>query len=349
MAALTDYDLDMLRGQFERWGFKPSHADRLLQTFYRQAGRIRLEDLVLGRQLTERIREEITLRQSQVALRSVGLEGTVKLLISFSQGQAIESVLMPTRQTRRAAGCLSSQIGCAMGCDFCASTRNGLARNLEAGEMVEQFLWLKEEAEASGRLLHTLVFMGMGEPLLNLDNVLRAVDRIANVKMGELGWRQITLSTVGIVPGIEQLADREPRVNLALSLHAADDAVRSRLIPANRRYPVADIIAATKRFYRISGHVTNIAYCLMDGVNDSDEQAKQLAELLRDFKTHVNLIPYNAIGAGLSGTVYRSPPFERTKAFLGILRGAGIVAHLRSPRGSDVNAACGQLAGIAAN
>src|ERR1044072_8093925 len=153
---------------------------------------------------------------------------------------------MPPPRPDRAAGCVSSQIGCAMGCDFCASTKSGLERNLEAGEIVEQFLHLKSIAAESGRRLTSLVFMGMGEPMHNLDNVITAIRRIAHPDLGGLGWRQVTVSTVGVVPGIDKLADADLNVHLAISLHAPDDATRAKLVPANRRYPVTEIIAAAR-------------------------------------------------------------------------------------------------------
>ncbi|HEY3324164.1 MAG TPA: 23S rRNA (adenine(2503)-C(2))-methyltransferase RlmN [Planctomycetota bacterium] len=341
-----DFDINALQIQFAEWGQKPSHADRLLREFYNHAGVVDLERLKIGKALTERLQKEISLRQSHVLARRESADGTVKLLVGFERGGAVESVLMPTNYAERAAGCLSSQIGCAMGCDFCASTRHGLERNLDAGEIVEQFLRLKEEAArptASPRRLSTVVFMGMGEPLLNLDAVLTAIRRIAGKGMGEIGGKQIMVSTVGIVPGIMKLAEADLKVTLALSLHAPDDATRSRIIPANKRYPVREIIAATKHFYEITGRVTNIEYCLLSGVNDSDAHARALADLLKGFRTHVNLIPYNATGASNSGVVYQAPSPERVAAFAAIVRGGGLLTHLRRARGNDVGAACGQL------
>jgi 23S rRNA (adenine2503-C2)-methyltransferase len=162
--------------------------------------------------------------------------------------------------------------------------------------------------------------------------------------MGALGWRQVTVSTVGIVPGIDRLADADLNVHLAVSLHAPDDATRARIVPANRRYAVADVVAATRRFYTRTGRLVTIEYCLLDGVNDSDDHAAALAALLAGFRAHVNLIPYNAIGGpGVSGTVYRRPPPDRVARFLDLLRNAGVVAHARDTRGGDVAAACGQL------
>ncbi|MGE5610933.1 MAG: 23S rRNA (adenine(2503)-C(2))-methyltransferase RlmN, partial [Bacillota bacterium] len=299
--------------------------------------------LKLGKLIESRLGSQIPIRQSHIVARTRSTDGTLKLLVGFAGGGAVESVLMLAPDGRRAAGCISSQIGCAMRCDFCASTRRGLERSLEAGEIVEQFLHLRHEAKLIGRRLATIVFMGMGEPMYNLPNVIRAIRRIAAPEMGELGGRQITVSTVGIVPGIDTLAEADLNVHLAVSLHAPDDATRSRIVPMNRRYGVAEIMAAARRFQGRTGRIVTIEYCLLDGINDSDTQAHMLADLLGGFRAHVNLIPYNPIGMGLSGIAYATPPAGRVQSFYDILFGRGVVVHLRRPRGDDVNAACGQL------
>ena len=230
-----------------------------------------------------------------------------------------------------------------MGCDFCASTKNGFDRNLSAGEIVEQVLHLGREAADSGRRLATLVFMGMGEPMLNLPNVAEAIRRVSDRRLPGIGRRYITVSTVGVVPGIDALADSGLGVNLAVSLHAPDDATRAKIVPTNRRWDVAGIVAATERYWRVTNRVPVIEYTMLDGLNDSEDQAHLLARLLGRMRAHVNLIPYNAIGPGLSGTVYRAPPMERMERFLQVLRDARFSAHFRITRGGDVNAACGQL------
>jgi len=347
MNALSDYTPRTLGETFSDWGFKPSHAARLLREFYNSGGSVDLTALKLGTALTERLRHEIVMRKSTVLSRAKSADGTVKLLLGFENGGAVESVLMTTNYAERAAGCISSQIGCAMGCDFCASTKRGLERNLEAGEMVEQFLHLREHAALSKRRLSTLVFMGMGEPLQNYDNVVAAIERIAGEGMGALGGKQITVSTVGIVPGILKLAEANLKVTLALSLHAPDDETRSKIVPLNRRYPVQEIIDAAKHYLDVTGRITNVEYCILDGINDSDDHARNLAELLRGFRTHLNIIPFNAIGTSLTGVVYRQPSAERIERFVAILREQRVATHLRKTRGDDVNAACGQLREVA--
>ena len=346
MPALTDHDIPSLRALLTQWGFNPAHAPRLLHAFYADPGGRELDALCdrnTGLALRAKLLETHTARASRVTARHESADGTIKLLIGLDRGGAVETVLMPWHHPERAAGCVSSQIGCAMGCDFCASTRRGLERDLEAGEIVEQFLFLRQASREKGRRLTSLVFMGMGEPMHNLDNVIAAIRRIAGQGLGMLGWKHITVSTVGIVPGIEKLTDADLNVHLALSLHAPDDATRERIVPTGKRWKVADIMAAARRFEQKTSRIPTIEYTLLAGVNDSEEQAILLADLMDEFRAHVNLIPYNAIGPGLSGKVYRRPEEAKMNRFLEILRARRVVAHFRRTRGDDVNAACGQL------
>jgi 23S rRNA (adenine2503-C2)-methyltransferase len=340
--SLLDYNVASFAAELERLGENAAHAAKILRTFYAGGD---LDRLPILKSLRARLASDYAGRPGRVRARHVSGDGTIKLLLGFESGGTAEAVLMPTYREGITAGCVSSQIGCAMGCDFCASTKAGLERNLTAGEIAEQFLRLRQESLAPSRprRLKTLVFMGMGEPLHNLDNVLAAIERIAHPDLGGLGWRQVTVSTVGIVPGIDRLAGSGLNVNLALSLHAPDDPTRAKIVPSNRRYPVADIIEAAKRYDARTGRVVNVEYCMLGGVNDHDEQAHLLADLLEDFRAHVNLIPYNPIGVGVSGAVYVRPSSARVVAFLDILRRRGVVAHVRVTRGDDVAAACGQL------
>jgi 23S rRNA (adenine2503-C2)-methyltransferase len=344
MKALTDYDIASLASMLVQWGFKPSHARRLLGHFYRYAGQpIDFDRLLVPRALQRRLQEQVPLRQSHIAASTMAPDGTTKILVEFDAGGAVESVLMPSQRPDRAAGCVSSQIGCAMGCDFCATTQAGLVRDLTAGEIAEQFLHLKALALSQGRRLQTVVFMGMGEPMLNLDHVIGGIRRIADPVLGAVGWRNVNVSTVGIVPAIHRFIDAGLNVNLTLSLHAPDDQTRARIIPAARRFPIADLLAAAKRFLSEERLFPTIAYCLLEGINDSDEHACHLADLMAGFRAHVNLIPYNHIGPGISGTVYRPSSPQRLQEFLRILHARKVVAHGRDSRGGQVNAACGQL------
>ena len=378
--ALSDFEVRSLGDLFEQWGYPRANAGRLLRRYYNCGGE-GLDGTVVSPALASRLVREIGLRGTSVVARREATDGTVKLLVGLaterrsdeatkgndgrdphtsslrafvaSSLSSVECVLMPSHRPDRAAGCVSSQVGCAMACDFCASTKAGVERSLTSGEIVEQFLWLRWEALRLGRRLQTLVFMGMGEPLMNYENVVAAIRRLAGEELGALGWRHVTVSTVGIVPGIDRLREEDLGVHLAVSLHAPDDDTRSAIVPTGRRYRVADILAAVQRYQQASGRIATIEYTLLEGVNDSDAQAELLAQRLaectpgatahRDTRMHVNLIPYNSIGPGVSGRVYQRPSVERMNRFLEILRGRGIVAHFRRTRGDDIDGACGQL------
>jgi 23S rRNA (adenine2503-C2)-methyltransferase len=360
-AALAHYTLAELEHQLASWGYKPAHAARVLRTFYATGGGTRSEDtaehLRLPAGLAEKLQALCVPALSSppsapnsapspaysLAARQVAADGTTKLLLRLADTRTVESVLMPDFRADRAAGCISSQVGCAMGCDFCATTKTGFERNLTAGEIVEQFLALRREALAVGRRLQTLVFMGMGEPMLNLDHVLAAIDRIADNRLGALGWRQITVSTVGIVPGIDALTAAGLNVHLAVSLHAPDDTTRAQLLPMGKRFPIAEILAAADRFQASRGRPVTIQYCLLRSVNDSPDHARTLAAVLGPRRMHVNLLRYNPTGLSLKGHTYVPSSDDTAEAFATILREQKIVAHFRRSRGPDIDAACGQL------
>ncbi len=344
MKALSEFEPDELADVLAAWGFKRSHARRLLLSYYAHAGAVAWAGLRAPRALRERMHAEAAPAVCRPVARRVAEDGAVKLLLRLADGRTVESVLMPAYRADRAAGCLSSQVGCALACDFCATAQTGFERNLSAGEMVEQFLQLGREARALGRRLQTVVFMGMGEPLLNLEPVLAAIRRIAGGGLGALGWRQVTVSTVGIVPGIDALAAAGTGVNLAVSLHAPDDATRARLLPAGRRFGVAEILAAADRYQAANGgRPVSIQYCLLKGVNDSPAQARALADRLAGRRMHVNLLHYNPTGVSLTGRTYEPSPVAAEDAFMDELKARGVVAHFRRPRGRDIDAACGQL------
>jgi 23S rRNA (adenine2503-C2)-methyltransferase len=318
---LPDLSPEELAAWMKTKGFKPTHAPRVIRQIFETAISVDQMPSRLGEQLTQ----SFSSKAAELARQQVSEDGTAKLLLRLADGRTVESVLMPDYHPLRAAGCISSQVGCAMGCDFCATTQTGFERNLTSGEIIEQFLHLRREARKTGRTLRTLVFMGMGEPMLNLKNVLAAVRRIADPQFGAFGWRQITISTV------------------ALSLHAPDDATRADLLPMGRRFPVQDILEAADRYQAQTGRITTIQYCLLDGVNDSLAQARDLARLLAERRMHVNLLRYNPTGLSLRGRHYAPSSTEHTEAFLAELRTHGAIAHLRRARGPDIDAACGQL------
>jgi 23S rRNA (adenine2503-C2)-methyltransferase len=343
MRALSEYSLEELQREFSGWGFKAGHAAPVLRAHYAQESESPLDPLLLPKSLSRRLLGAAKGAGFSPAARQEAADGTVKLLVRLGDGKTVEAVMMPDFRGDRAAGCVSSQVGCAMGCDFCATTKTGYERNLTSGEIVEQFLALRREARAGGRRLQTLVFMGMGEPMLNLDAVIAAIRRIGGGDLGALGWRQITVSTVGIVPGIDSLADSGLKVHLAVSLHAPDDETRASLLPMGRRFGVADILAAAERYQARTARPVTIQYCLLRGINDSTEQALQLAALVGSRRMHVNLLRYNPTGISLRGVAYEASPDAAALAFLETLRDRNVVAHFRRPRGRDIDAACGQL------
>jgi 23S rRNA (adenine2503-C2)-methyltransferase len=341
---LADFDLAGLQEQLATWGLKRVHASRVLRAFYaHDGGPVDWSGLGLPVALVARLDGAFSASVSMLAARQVAPDGTAKLLLRLHDGRTVESVMMPDYRGERVAGCLSTQVGCAMGCDFCATTKTGFERNLTAGEMVEQFLALRREARAIGRKLHTIVFMGMGEPLLNLDAVLAAIHRIASNGLGNLGWRQITVSTVGIVPGMDALDATGLNINLAVSLHAPDDTTRAQLLPMGRRYGVAEIMAAMDRFQGRRGRPTIIQYCLLRGVNDSREHARALAAVVGARRIHVNLLTYNPTGLSLRGIAYEPSTEAAAEAFFEELRAHKVVTHFRRSRGPEIDAACGQL------
>lgn len=343
MLDLSEATLESLGERLAAEGFKPSHAGPLLRRHYGAREEAAVNGHPLPGALAGLVAQAREARMRSVAARTVASDGTVKLLVRGPDGRTVECVLMPGHRSDRAAGCLSSQVGCAMGCDFCATGTLGLERNLSGAEIVDQFLLLRAEALAAGRRLQTVVFMGMGEPLNNLDAVLPAIRRIADNALGGLGWGQVTVSTVGIVPGIDALARSGLGVNLALSLHAPDDATRARLLPAGRRYAVADILAAADRYQAATDRPVSIQYVLLSGINDTPAHAGTLADLLGSRRVHVNVLRYNPTGPGLSGTVYSPSRRETEAAFVRVLGERGVVTHVRESRGPDIAAACGQL------
>jgi 23S rRNA (adenine2503-C2)-methyltransferase len=258
---------------------------------------------------------------------------TVKQLWSLHDGNLVESVLMHYRD--RSTVCVSSQAGCAMGCSFCATGQVGFDRHLSTGEIVEQVV---RAAQAAGsRRVDNVVFMGMGEPLANFDPVWAAVERI-NHDMG-IGARHITISTVGIIPGIDRLADAPLPVSLAVSLHAANNATRDRLAPVNRQYPLRDLAEALQRYLQSKNRRISFEWAMIEGVNDTEEAARELAAYARPLRAHINLIPLNRT----PGYRTRGTHPQQIEEFRDLLETLGVNATVRRTRGSDIDAACGQL------
>ncbi len=260
-------------------------------------------------------------------------DGTIKIVAALQDGPHIESVLMPDEN--RVSVCLSTQAGCPMACSFCATGTQGLARNLTAGEIVSQLLLL--QSPCPRRVTH-VVFMGMGEPLLNLQNTLRAIG-ILNEEIG-IAMRHITVSTVGILPGIEKLAKENLQITLAVSLHAPNDTLRAQIVPVHRTYNLKKLMDACRRYFDTTGRRVTFEYILLRGVNDNPKEAQELAELLKGFPCAVNLIPYNPTTVTEH---FERPEVSRIRAFRRTLESAGITVTQRKERGQQIAAACGQL------
>jgi 23S rRNA (adenine2503-C2)-methyltransferase len=283
-----------------------------------------------------------TVTDTEIRLADGG--ATEKALHRLADGALIESVLMhyPARGSSRERHtlCISSQAGCAVGCPFCATGELGFGRDLEVAEIVDQARYAQRRLAVDGRHLTNIVFMGMGEPLLNLDRVLEAVAALNDPARFGLGARHITVSTSGVVPGIRRLTALGPQFTLAISLHAARDALRDVLVPLNRRWPVAEVVAAARDHARATGRRISYEITMIGGVNDTDQDAQALADLLRGDHAHVNLIPMNPV----AHTPWVASPMPVIERFAGSLRDAGIGVTVRRNRGQEVGAACGQLA-----
>jgi 23S rRNA (adenine2503-C2)-methyltransferase len=317
-------------------------ARQIADWLYRKRARSFEEMTDLPRLLREQLAAQFDFGNPETVRVLGSRDTTRKFLFRLSDGNLIESVMIPaspalygSRSDRRTI-CVSTQVGCAYGCKFCASGLEGWKRNLRPDEIVDQLIAVERE---SGERIDNVVFMGMGEPLANYENLMRAIG-IINAPWGlGIGARHITLSTSGLVPQIRKLAEQSLQIRLAISLHGATDAVRNRIMPVNRKYRVKELIDACRYYTSRKKQRITFEYILISGVNDSDEQARELATLARGLNTKVNLIPYNTV----EDLDWIRPPRERQEKFLAILKEAGVAATLRREKGHDIAAACGQL------
>jgi 23S rRNA (adenine2503-C2)-methyltransferase len=344
--------LDMSLPEFEIWlgerGQPAFRARQIWEWTYRRFAR-RFEDMTdLPRDLRERLASEATIDPLNVATQVVSKAGdTLKVLFTLHDGQTIEAVLM--LYDNRRTLCISSQAGCAMGCSFCATAQGGLARNLSAGEIVAQVLYFARYLAHSelpplttvDRPTHVsnIVLMGMGEPLHNYNNVWAALRRLTDPAAFGLGARHITLSTVGLAPMIDRMADEDLQIGLAVSLHAPNDEIRTPLVPVNRAYPVDEVLAAVRRYAQKTRRRVTFEYALMRGINDTPQLASQLARKISGLLCHVNLIPLNPI----PDSPFQPSTSVDAEAFATILLDAGIPTSIRLRRGIEINAGCGQL------
>lgn len=287
----------------------------------------------LSKPLREKLRERYVIHVPKAARRQVSaLDGTVKYLWELHDGNCIESVLM--RYHHGNTVCISSQVGCRMGCAFCASTVGGKVRDLTPSELLDQVIFTQAD---SGLPISNIVLMGIGEPMDNLDNVLRFLELVNHPDGLHIGMRHISLSTCGVVPGIDRLADLELQLTLSVSLHAPDSETRSTIMPMNRAYDVEELFRACRRYFERTGRRISFEYAMIDGVNDHDWQADRIAEQVRGMPAHVNLIPLNDVRES------SLRPSRRLSAFQKRLEHHGLTATVRRSLGGDIDASCGQL------
>ena len=346
--AISEVDLETLAAWLAARGEPAYRARQILGAVHRPTA-ASFDDLTdLPRQLRADLAASFRFSAIDVSHELTADAGqTAKAVHQLHDRQRIESVLMQypatPRSARRTTICISSQAGCAVACPFCATGQAGFGRQLTPGEIVDQVLhWHRPPWRALGdgrRGHYNIVFMGMGEPLNNADRVFAAVRLLNDPARLGIGARHITVSTSGVVPGIERMIDELPQVNLAISLHAATDALRDELVPINRKWPIATVLDAGREFAERTGRRVSLEYVMIDGMNDTADQATRLAELARGWQSHVNLIPLNPTpGSRWSGT-----PAAGIDRFVGILRRGGIGVTVRDTRGREIEAACGQL------
>ena len=352
---LALYDLayaeleDLLTG----WGEPRFRADQLWRWLYRSL----VDDFAAMGNLPGSLRERLAARTDLQLLAPVATQEsangeTRKVLFRLRDGHAIESVLMNYDERRTA--CISTQVGCGIGCLFCATGQGGLTRNLSAGEIIAQVIYFARQiqeseieraavrgvkADTQAHPVTNIVLMGMGEPLANYAATWQAIETLTDARGYNLGARRITLSTVGLVPGIRRLAREGLPINLAVSLHAPDDELRDRLVPVNQRYPLAELMAAVREYASETKRRVTFEYALIDGLNDTLQHARQLGSLLQDLLCHVNLIPLNPT----PGTPLQPSPTAQVRAFRDLLVDAGIPTTVRLGRGISIEAGCGQL------
>lgn len=295
----------------------------------------------LSKDFREQLAEIAEVSNVKIKTKQVSADGTIKYLIEYANGNCVETVLMRFDNRANLTACVSSQVGCAVNCGFCATGKRGFIRNLNASEIIEQVLTIQRD---TGLKVTNVVFMGQGEPLLNLDNVLKAL-KIFNEDF-QIGARRITISTSGIIPSINKLADLDMQSTLAISLHAADSNVRKQIMPIENKYPLPELKKALQNYVTKTGRRITIEYLLVKDLTDTLEMAKQTAIFLRDIKCNINLIPYNPVGESTqNGLNFEKPSNNAVMKFKYILEHSGKKVTIRLERGADIDAACGQLTG----
>lgn len=341
---LLDFSHETLKEYFAGIGEKPFRATQVIKWLHQMTVDSVEQMTNISKPLRQFLAENTVIRAPEIIMEQRSADGTHKWLLRLADGNAIETVFIP--EDDRGTLCVSSQVGCALDCTFCSTARQGFNRNLTTAEIIGQ-LWLAKrtlQADPRGeRAVSNVVLMGMGEPLLNFDNVINALRLMLDDNAYGLSKRRVTLSTSGVLPALDRLADTLD-VSLAVSLHAPNDELRNQLVPLNRKYPIHDLLAMCRQFLAKKtterNHIT-WEYVMLDGMNDKDEHAHQLAKLLRGIPSKINLIPFNPFPE----TRFKRSSNNRIHRFRDILVEAGYTVITRKTRGDDIDAACGQLAG----
>ncbi len=334
MKNIKDYDLDELKEEFLKLGEKAYRAEQVFKWIYVEEV-TSFDDMTnISKELREKLKEVFSFHNFKILKKQQSVDGTKKYLFDILDDNAIESVLMEYHHGKTI--CVSSQVGCKMGCKFCASTGIKFARNLTAGEIVEQILAVQRDEQIR---ISNIVFMGIGEPLDNFDNVMKAIKILNNPKGLNIGARHISISTSGLVPKIYELADRDLQCTLSISLHATNDKKRSEMMPVNNAYNIEELMKACRYYISKTNKRISFEYALAKDNNDNLKDAEELAKLLKGMLCHVNLIPINKIENG----EFTKSTNENIIKFRDYLNSKGIVATIRRELGSDIDAACGQL------
>jgi 23S rRNA (adenine2503-C2)-methyltransferase len=344
---LTDLDTEEVKKLVVSLIEPAYRAQQLLGWVYRKLAVSWDEMTDLPLSFRQKLAEAATLHTLTPLHEVKAKDGTIKVLFSLTDGKTVETALMKFKEVdgkHRYTICVSTQVGCPIGCPFCATGQQGFERNLTTGEIIDQVLYFARRLQDNskgreGERVDNIVFMGMGEPLANYNAVWQAIEMLNSKDGFGLSARSMTVSTAGLIPGIKHVAGEKLQVGLAISLHAPDDKLRNQLVPVNKKYPLAELIPACREYFAQTGRRVSFEYALFDGVNDSLSQAQSLADLLHGLNCHVNLITANST----ANQTLRPSPRDRVLAFQKALQTRGITCTLRQSRGQDIDAGCGQL------
>ncbi len=331
------YTLDELEDYFIKLNEKKFRAKQVFDWLYQKRVNAFSDMNNLPKNLIEKLEENFDINILTLDMKQESKDGTIKFLFQVRDGHYIESVLMAHQYGYSV--CVSSQIGCKMGCTFCASTIGGIVRDLDSGEMVSQVVEIQKLLDKDNKRVSSVVVMGSGEPFDNFYHTMKFIDIINHEKTLHIGSRHITVSTSGVVPKIYEFADMNSQVTLAISLHATTNAVRSMIMPINRAYPLEQLIDAVKYYNQVTNRRVSFEFGLLNGVNDTVEEAKRLANLVKPLLCHVNVIPINDV----METHYEKPKHMKINQFVKVLEKNGINVTIRREKGTDIDAACGQL------